>query len=156
MTRPDSFDLAYLDSSVLVRYMRRDSGWEAVDRLLLAAEARQFELLTSPLLLVECLGQRPGATYDAGIEARTLDLLDNPRLIPAEFNRATALRARHLHLTGAIRGTCDAIHLASAIENEADVFLTFDTDDFPVGQRVDGVWVDEPIFPGDEPHLFST
>ena len=156
MTRPDTLGLVYLDSSVFIRYMQRDTGWDVVDRLLRAAEANQFELLTSPLLLVECLGQQPSTTYDAGTEARTLAALDNPRLIPAEFNRSTALRARHLHLTGTIRGTCDAIHLASAIEHEADAFLTFDTDDFPIGQLVDGVWVDVPYFPGDDTTLFST
>ncbi|TDV46286.1 hypothetical protein [Actinophytocola oryzae] len=71
-------------------------------------------------------------------------------------NRATALKARQLLLANVIKGgTCDAIHLAGAIEQEADVFLTFDTDDFPVGQRVEGVWVDEPFFPGDGTNLFN-
>jgi predicted nucleic acid-binding protein len=156
VARPDTFNLVYLDSCVFVRYIERGRGWEVVDRLLRAAEAKQFELLTSPLLFVECLGQQPSSTYDSGIDARILECLDNPRIVPAEFTRSTALRARQLHLTNTIKGTCDAVHLASAIENEADVFLTFDTDDFPIGQRVEKVWVDEPYFPGDEQSLFST
>lgn len=156
VARPESFDLAYLDSSVFIRYMQRKDRWQVVERLLYAAEANQFELMTSPLLLVECLGQRPSPNYDAGRDARALELLDNPRLIPVEFNRATAIRARDLHLTCTVKGgTCDSIHLAGAIEHEADVFFTFDTDDFPIGQRVDGVWVDEPFFPGDENSLFG-
>lgn len=136
--------------------MQRGDGWQIVDRIIRAAEAGQFDLMISSLLLVECLGQPPSPTYDVGSEARALALLDNPRLTPVEFNRSTAIKARQLLLNTTVTGgVCDAIHLASAIEHEADVFLTFDTDDFPVGQRIDGVWVDEPFFPGDGTDLFS-
>lgn len=156
MARPDSFDLAYFDSNVFIRYMQRKPGWEIVDRLIRAAEAGQFDLMISPLLLVECLGQQPRPTYDAGFEARAIELLDNPRLTPVEFNRGTALKARQLLLEGTVKGgVCDAIHLAGAIEHEADVFLTFDNGDFPIGQRTRGVWIDEPFFPGDQANLFS-
>jgi predicted nucleic acid-binding protein len=157
VVRPDSFDLAYLDSNVFIRYVRRGSSWQVVDRIIRAAEANQFDLMISPLLLVECLGQQPGPAYDVGSEARALALLDNPRLSPVEFNRSIAIKARHLLLDGTVTGgVCDAIHLASAIEHEADVFLTFDTDDFPIGRRIGGLWVDEPFFPGDGTDLFSS
>lgn len=156
MTRPNVFDLVYFDSNVFIRYMKRGPGWELIDRILRAAEANQFNLMISPLLLVECLGQQPRPNYNTEDEARALALLDNPRLSLVEFNRSTALRARHLLLAGTVKGgVCDAVHLASAIEHEADVFLTFDTDDFPIGRRIEGVWVDEPFFPGDEANLFT-
>jgi predicted nucleic acid-binding protein len=54
VARPDVFNLVYLDSNVFIRYMTRDRGWEVVDRLLYAAEARQFELLTFHICDVRC------------------------------------------------------------------------------------------------------
>ncbi len=81
-------------------------------------------LLTSHLARLECRVKplRAGdtsllATYDAFFTRARVIVFD---LTPAVLDRATELRARHGFRTP------DAIHLASAIEAGADVFLTGD------------------------------
>ncbi|KZB86362.1 type II toxin-antitoxin system VapC family toxin [Amycolatopsis regifaucium] len=160
MGRPSSYQKAFLDSSAIIRYFTRGEGWSSVERIMQANQAGTIALFVSPLLLVEALGQPPASNYDPGVEARVLSFLDSPSLLPIEFDRYTALIARRLVLERGLK-TCDAIHLASALSAEADVFLTYDKDDFPIGTQVDDVWVDVPYFPGahepgsQEPDLFS-
>ncbi|WP_433263298.1 type II toxin-antitoxin system VapC family toxin [Micromonospora vinacea] len=70
-----------------------------------------------------------------------------------EFARWVALHARRLAHQYRLKNF-DAIHVASAVEADANVFMSADKD-FPQGQLIEGVWVDEPYEPGDPP-LFST
>ncbi|WP_409186737.1 type II toxin-antitoxin system VapC family toxin [Amycolatopsis sp. VS8301801F10] len=153
MARPDSYTLAYLDSCVFTRYYTRGEGSHFIQQIMDAADARQFEICTSTFTLVECLGQSPTPRPDVGMEARVQKHLDSPRVTLVEFSREVALQARELHLTKQYRSG-DAIHLASAVEAGADVLFTLDNDDFQIGQRVNGVWIDNPYLPGD-PNLFD-
>ncbi len=43
-----------------------------------------------------------------------------------------------------LRGA-DAIHLSSAIRGKAERFMTWDSKDFPMGQVIEGVIVQEPV-----------
>ncbi len=153
MARPDSYEMAYLDSCLFARYFARGAGWERIQRILDAADAKQFEVCTSAFTLVECLAQSPTPNPDMGLDARVLSRLDTPRMALVEFSQPVALRARELHLTKQYEAA-DAIHVASAIEAAADVLFTLDEDDFPIGTRVGDVWVDLPYLPGG-PSLFD-
>jgi predicted nucleic acid-binding protein len=69
--------------------------------------------------------------------------------VQIDFHRGVALRARQYAQQHGLKNY-DAIHLASAVDASADVLMTTDKG-FPIGQSVDGVWVDQPYAPGDEP-----
>jgi predicted nucleic acid-binding protein len=153
VARPEHYDCAYLDSCVLSRYCKRDEGWQRVQQIMDAADQGQIELYVSMFSYVECLSQTPTPNPDIGTEARVRERLDSERMNKVEFSRAVALHARELHLTHQYK-LGDAIHIASALEAEVDVLFTFDKDDFPIGERVGGVWVDLPYLAGD-PSLFD-
>ncbi|MEU3273899.1 PIN domain-containing protein [Saccharomonospora sp. NPDC006951] len=148
MARPDPYHVAYFDSCVFTRLFTRGRGWPLIQNIVDAADAGRFQLCTSMFSLVECLSQPPSARPDIGLEARILDHLDTDRLVLIEFSRSVALRARELHLTKKFR-IGDAIQIASACEARADVLFTTDEDDFPIGQRFEGIWIDTPYLPGD-------
>ena len=58
-----------------------------------------------------------------------------------------AREARRLSRAYHLRGA-DAIHLASAIRGSCDVLMTWNKNDFPIGQNIKGVDVREPFLFG--------
>lgn len=83
-----------------------------------------------------------------------LDLLTSKNVTPVEFDQEVALKARELRLRKIVTPARDAIHLASAIVAAADVLMTWDGKDFPLGRTIEGVYVSEPYLLGD-PDLFT-
>ncbi|ATE52097.1 type II toxin-antitoxin system VapC family toxin [Actinosynnema pretiosum] len=147
MTQPSNFDLVYFDSNVFIHYLNREPRWYSkISALMTAADAGQFRIVTSPLLIVEAIGQSPGGKVNEQLEAVALAILDSKYVLPQEFNRSVAIRARDYVLRHRIP-KMDAIHLASAVEANVDVLMTTDDDDYPIGTKFDGVWVDNPFVP---------
>ncbi|HZN17885.1 MAG TPA: PIN domain-containing protein [Micromonosporaceae bacterium] len=150
--RPDTPSLVYLDSCAFLYVINKTTGYEPVADLLHVAESGKVTIMMSPLTLVEVIGKPKDKPLDPATDSRVRRLLDNPRFLVVEFDRTVALKARTF--VGALGlKPADAIHMASAVVGRADVLMTFDTK-FPLGKRVDGVWVDIPYQYGGET-LFS-
>jgi predicted nucleic acid-binding protein len=81
-----------------------------------------------------------GDSYPPKLDQDCIELLD--RIVQVEFSRRVAQAARKLAYMYQLKNY-DAIHLASAVDAGVDVLMTWDKG-FPLGQRVEGVWVDEP------------
>ncbi|MDL5160190.1 PIN domain-containing protein [Actinomycetospora termitidis] len=76
------------------------------------------------------------------------DVLTAGSLAFVEFDLRVALKARQLRLAQVVKKVADSVHLAHAIVARADVLMTLDEDDFPIGEVVDGVHVDKPYLLG--------
>lgn len=142
MERPNTYKYAYLDSCTLIRMFTRDDGWELMQRIVDAGERSILTLYTSPLSMVEVLGQSPGATFDPALEARVRAQLDSNATMPIEFEMVVAEKAREIVFDHGLK-TCDAIHLASAAIARAEVFFTYDVGISRIGTYND-VWIGEP------------
>jgi len=118
----------YLDASAIIYFVEAESLFhtaavQSVGRFRSDPESR---LVTSRLSRLECRvkpaqdsDQELLAKYDAFFKRRRLVSAD---VTAAVIERATELRSRHRFKTP------DAIHLATAIEEHADLFLTGDDD----------------------------
>jgi predicted nucleic acid-binding protein len=116
----------YLDSSCIIYLIEATSPFHerVADRILKHQTDSNASLLTSRLARLECrvrplkdARQDLLRLYDDFFAADRLALID----VSADvIERATELRARHGFKTP------DALHLASAIESQASVFLTGD------------------------------
>lgn len=138
----------YLDSNAIISAINSESGHEVLTEVLRLGDIGTLTLFISALSLVEVRGWKRGEPYPADKDARVLAKLDTPQFVQVEFGRAVALKARtYTHRYGLTN--YDAIHLASAVQAHAEVFMTFDGG-FPRRQTVEGVWVDEPYQPGDD------
>ena len=154
MTRPDEFTRIYFDANIFTHMFNRDSKYHAVvGQLVALVDQRQLELVVSPIVYIEALGQSPGAPVDEQREASILALIQDRRVRTQEFNLLVAERARNFILRRSMP-KWDALHLASAIEARCQILFTTDNGDYPVGSEVDGVWIDHPYLPGD-PTIFD-
>ena len=117
----------YLDACSIIYLVEAESPFHAVvvRRLLQHQTDPTSRLLTSRLSCLECR-TRPVRDNDRRLLAAYDKLFGANRMLIVEITAetvetATTLRARHGFKTP------DAIHLASAIEEKADVFLTGDS-----------------------------
>lgn len=118
--------LLYLDTSVIIYLIEASSPFHGVvaKRLLQHQADPEAALVTSRLSRLECRTKplRDGnagllATYERFLTARRLTLVE---LSADVVDRATDLRARYGFKTP------DALHLATAIEEQVGAFLTGD------------------------------
>ena len=118
----------YLDASAIIYFVEAESLFHAAARQSVERFRGdpQSRLMTSRLSRLECRvkplrdsDQTLLAKYDAFFRRRRLIVGDVTAHI---IERATELRARHRFKTP------DAIHLATAIAEHADLFLTGDND----------------------------
>jgi predicted nucleic acid-binding protein len=139
----------YLDSNTLIAHINGEPGHEVLNEVLRLADiGASMTVQTSALSLVEVRGWTRADGYSAEKDEQARSYLDHPRFMLVEFGRAVALRARtYSHRYNL--SNYDAIHLASAVHGGAETLMTFDKG-FPLGQSVDGVWVDRPYQPGDD------
>ena len=116
----------YLDACAIIYFVEASGPFHAavVSRILQIQSDPNSRLLTSRLSCLECrihpIRQRDDellATYNSFFNTSRLILIG---ISDAVIERATTLRANHGFKTP------DAIHLASAIEAKADLFLTGD------------------------------
>ena len=149
MVRPDNPRSVYLDSNCLIYAVTDRPGSEPIKEILHRAQANKLSVVISPISYVEVRGWGRSDPYPKELDEQVIAILDHPALTRVEFNRRVALAARRVAHAYPLKNW-DAMHLASAIEGGVDVFMTADSD-FRRGEFFDGVWVDEPYIPGDQP-----
>jgi predicted nucleic acid-binding protein len=135
----------YLDANVYLAWLRGEEGRvETARELLTAGESRRLTIVASTLLYAEVCGHgevRSATAEDVDAKIRTF--FEHGFLRWVEVDLPTARHARILSRAYGLRGA-DAIHLASAIRGKAERFMTWDSKDFPIGQVIDGLTVQEP------------
>lgn len=118
-------------------------------RLIQGVDDGEIEAYSSTLSLVELPKViEPPLPIEALI-ALTEALRDSA-IVWVPLTKAIAMRARDLSLERELVPAYDAVILATAVEVRASSLYTYDQDDFPVGETVDGVDVSIPKLP---PHL---
>lgn len=152
MARPDRPGSAALDASAVIDYIKGENHSHAVSEILRAAELGQLQLVGATILIAEVRSGPRSEPADPAVDHRILTLLQDPRWLYVELDTTVGLQARKLGQELGLK-PADAIHLASAVAAEAEVFLTGDRR-FPIGAEVEGVWVDHPYQPGG-PDLFT-
>lgn len=135
----------YLDSNVYLAWLRGEAGRvDTARELLTAGEEHRIVIVASTLIYAEVCGHgevRSDAAEEVDAKIRTF--FERGFLHWVEVDLPTVRLARTLSRQHGLRGA-DAVHLASAIRGRASRFMTWDTKDFPIGQTVDGVQVQEP------------
>ncbi len=100
--------------------------------------------MASTLVYAEVCGHGEVRTNEAEqVDAKIHTFFERGFLHWVEVELPTVRLARTLSRQHGLRGA-DAVRLASAIRGRASRFMTWDTKDFPIGQTVDGVQVQEP------------
>lgn len=115
-------------------------------RLLRAVDDGELRGYSSTLSLVELPKVITPSLPIERLVALT-DTLHRSRLVWVPLTEPIAMRARDLSLQRGVAPPYDAVILATAIEIQATALYTFDRDDFPVGQTIDGVVVTTPALP---------
>lgn len=142
MPEPPRF---YLDANVYLAWLRGEEGRvDTARELLTAGEERRLTIVASTLIYAEVCGHGEVRSSDAeGVDTKVRTFFERGFLRWVEVDLPTARHARTLSRQLGLRGA-DAIHLSSAIRGKAERFMTWDTTDFPIGQIVEGVTVQEP------------
>lgn len=146
MAKTDKHPRIAVDSYTVVSHIIGDlpQHAEGIESLFHEVDSGHVALFGSTLLLVEVLGGKFTDPPDPAKENRILALLGNPAVITlAQVTRQVGMIARELGRTYKLR-TADATHLATAVYVGADVFMTADEKDFPIGDTVHGVKISFP------------
>ena len=114
----------YLDSSVIIYAVESTAPFRDAVVARIAEAERTGQLVTSQLARLECR-VKPLRENDTGLLQRFDDFFAHPSLDVVEISAAVVDGATALRAHDAFR-TPDALHLATAIEYGADVFLTGD------------------------------
>lgn len=143
----------YWDACVFLSYLEGIEGRaHEIEAILDEAAAGSIEIITSELSLVEVayVKHERGEEFSESDERR-IDELWTPGGSPVklvEFHRLIALRARALIRESKRRGlegprSADAIHLATALQMEADRFHSYDPK-LPKFEEITGFPIGEP------------
>lgn len=135
----------YLDSNVYLAWLRGEEGRvETARELLTAGQENRLAIVASTLVYAEVCGHGEVRAAEADeVDAKIRAFFEHGFLRWMEVDLPTARQARTLSRQLGLRGA-DAIHLASAIRGRAAKFMTWDAKDFPIGQTVEGVQVQQP------------
>ena len=136
--------LVYIDTSVWLQSILGDDPHEMSDRVLAAAAAGRIRVVASWLVRAE-VQSVPPPTVDQSVVDTVDQLLENEGVRWVAVDRFVASKARELSrgLPKRLKGA-DAVHLATAVLENANYFMTTDKD-FPIDDSVDGVPVTLPI-----------
>lgn len=115
-------------------------------RLMQAVDDGEIRAYSSTLSLVELPKVITPSLSVEHLIALTENLLRS-QLVWVPLTESIAMRARALSLERELAPAYDAVILATAIEIRARRLYTYDRDDFPVGQTIDGVQVTVPTLP---------
>lgn len=139
---------AYLDADVWTSALAGEPGRaERVRPILEAADAGEIRLLVSALMPLEVLGG-PSRSRTQEEEEAAEAIVTRASNIVVPAGRMVVLAARRYRLQHKL-ATMDALHLASAVRGRADVFFTWNMDDFGrVAPEIDGVRISEPYWWG--------
>lgn len=150
--RPENPSSVYLDTNALVYAITNKPKGKPVDEILRLAEAGKLTVYISTLSYVEVRGFSNSDPYPPEQDQKCIALLDRAHLVKVEFARRTALRARHFAYQYRLKNF-DAVHLASAKEADAEVFMSADAD-FGKGRFIEGIWIDD-VYELGGPNLFG-
>ena len=95
------------------------------------AERGEVEIWTSTITLAEVYKVRGGGEADPEADKKLDDFLSQPYIVHVQVDQDVAMEARRLlraRMPG-LRKPFDAIHLASAVWHDIEIFHTFDRDD---------------------------
>lgn len=146
---PD-YSRLYLDADVYLALIKGEPGRVEIARSLLKeAQQKRFTVVASTLIYAEVCGHGEvrAARDAAGVDAKVSAFFEQGFLQWVEVDLVIAREARRVSRERRLRGA-DAIHLASAVRAGCDVLMTWNKNDFPVGEQVDGVDVREPFLFG--------
>lgn len=138
-----------IDSGVVIARVTGDHPQHAdgIAGLWDDADSGRVQLFGSTWLLAEALGGGYSEPPDPVREELILRVLrDSESISLVQTSVKVAMIARDLRRQLHLK-TADAVHLASAVSVGADVFMTTDGDDFPIGDSVMGVSVSFPESP---------
>lgn len=124
-----------------------DSIAPTCQRLLEAVDDGEIEAWCSTLVLIELPKVLTGQLPIERLVALTEALRDS-RMHWVPLTESIAMRARELSLERGLAPAYDAAMLATATEVGATTLMTYDRDDLPIGETIDGVTVLEPHLPG--------
>ena len=140
----------YLDADVYLALIKGESGRVEIARTLLrGGQHGQFRVVASTLLYAEVCGHGEvrAATDQAAVDQKISAFFEHGFLEWVEVDLVVAREARRLSRSQRLRGA-DAIHLASAIRARCNSLMTWNKNDFPIGQTVEDVEVREPFLFG--------
>ena len=149
MARPSHPQRAYLDACCYIDWAEGKLSCSQVETWLHAARKRQVRLIASTVMFAEARGHNNGP-HDAAAEQRIRTLLQEPYVSLVDTTRRIGLLARDISVDRPRVKGMDAIHMATAVYADADVFLSRDLKAFIVPEQYRGVWVDEPYEFGGE------
>lgn len=154
MARPDRPQRAYLDACCYIDWAEGKHSCATVETWLHAARKRQMQIIASTAMFAEARGTGNHGQQDADGEQRIRQLLQEPYVTLVDVTRRIGLLARRISIERPRIKGMDALHLATAVYAEAEVFLSRNFRDFSPGDQYQGVWMEEPYeFGGDG--LFS-
>ncbi|HET6909109.1 MAG TPA: type II toxin-antitoxin system VapC family toxin [Mycobacteriales bacterium] len=146
---PD-YERLYLDADVYLGLIKGEADRVDIARSLLRdGQDRRFRVVASTLLYAEVCGHGDvrAASDQAAVDQKVSAFFEYGFIEWVEVDLVVAREARRLSRVHRLRGA-DAIHLASAIRARCDVLMTWNKNDFPIGQTVEGVEVREPFLFG--------
>jgi predicted nucleic acid-binding protein len=150
VARPDNPRRVYLDCCCYIDWAEGKFSCAAVETWLHAARRKQVTIIASTAMFAEARGTTNGQRDTTTGEKRIRDLLQEPYVTLVDVTRRVGLLAREISVERTrIRGM-DALHLATAVYAEADVFLTRNFRDFTSAELYRGVWMEEPYEYGGE------
>lgn len=134
----------YLDTSVHVADIQNESGRKVSAQILRAAERGELTIVASTLVIAELVhaSGRPALVtpeQDEAIERRFLN--GWTELVELDVN--IAIRARRMARDHGLK-PADAVHIATALQADADVFLSWD--DHFLRKAIPGLACRRPYF----------
>jgi hypothetical protein len=132
-----------IDACCFLLTITGQPGAQECARLLDAVWDDRLDLVESPAILVEVL---PRHDSDDGSGKRQLVLaqLESSHVQFIDLSTTIARKAAEISVGYPKVKNLDAIHLATAIIGEADLFVTTNSTQFPMGECLDGVLVVTP------------
>lgn len=140
----------YLDADIYLALIKGEAGRvETARSLLRDGQEKRFTVVASTLIYAEVCGHgEVRAAQDAvAVDQKVSAFFEHGFIQWVEVDLVVAREARRLSREYRLRGA-DAIHLASAVRAGCQLLMTWNKNDFPIGQTVDGVDVREPFLFG--------
>ncbi|MEU9245893.1 PIN domain-containing protein [Streptomyces sp. NPDC048385] len=150
MVRPDRPKIAYLDACCYIDWAEGKDSCAEVETWLLAARQRQVQIVASTAMFAEARGTGNNGHQDMAGEERIRQLLQEPYVTLVDVTRRIGLLARKISVERPRIKGFDALHLATAIHTESEVFLSRNFRDFTSGEQYQGVWMEVPYEFGGE------
>lgn len=151
MARPDQPGLMYLDSCILITYLKQDLHPVISPLVKLILEGK-YQAAISSLHYVEVIGKQRAEAFDPVREEQVMNLIESPRFSMIDIGPDVQYKARRYVLHESLK-SCDAMHVAAAVVGECDVLLTLDgglQKRFGSSRVIDGVPIEEAYLPSNE------